>query len=56
MKVKIGNTQIQPTKVSGSYGYLDFIGRPTFEFIDYQGILKTKKITVDYDLDTISGL
>jgi hypothetical protein len=56
VKVKIGDVQLQPTKVSGSYGYLDFIGRPTFEFANYKGVLKTKKITVDYDLDTISGL
>jgi hypothetical protein len=48
VKVKIGDVQLQPTKVTGSYGYLDFIGRPTFEFTNYKGVLKNKEITVDY--------
>jgi len=56
VKVKIGNKEIQPTSVTGSYGYLDFIGRPTFEFSHYKGVLKNKEITVDYELDTISAL
>lgn len=48
MRVRIGEQEIMPTRIEKSFGYLDFFGRPTYVFENYNGQLKKKNITVDY--------
>ncbi len=54
VKVKIGDSVLSPSRIEKTEGLLDFFGRPTFVFENYRESLKNKKITVDYELNTLS--
>jgi hypothetical protein len=54
VKAKIGDNILTPSRIETTEGLFDFFGRPTYVFENYRESLKNKKITVDYELNTLS--